>query len=123
VAAIDTAGVESLFSEEVMQRVAAVNAISIISQSGGMELLQNKPNPADEATTIAVKVDEQVAYKNAYIVIRDMNGKEVSRTPITLNAGVNEIEYIHGYNMSGTFIYTLVVDGKALQSKRMVFTN
>ncbi len=123
VAAVDTAGVESLFSEEIMQRVATVNAVGMVPQANGIELLQNKPNPADEATTIAVKVDEQVAYKNAYILIRDLNGTEVSRTPITLNAGVNEIEYSHGYNMSGTFIYTLVVDGKALQSKRMVFTN
>lgn len=123
VASVDTAGVESLFSEEIMQRVAAVNAVSIVPVANGIELLQNKPNPADEATTISVKVEEQIAYKEAYIIIRDLAGKQISRTPISLNAGVNEIEYAHGYNMSGVYIYTLVVDGKALQSKRMVFTN
>ena len=52
-----------------------------------------------------------------------MNGKEVSRTNITLDAGINEVMYRHGYNMTGTFIYTLVIDGKIIDSRRMVFTN
>ncbi len=88
-----------------------------------IELLQNKPNPADEVTTISVAVNNAISYKEAYISIRDIAGKEIKRTPITLNNGINEIEYEHGYNMTGTFIYTLVIDGKPISSKRMVFAN
>jgi hypothetical protein len=72
---------------------------------------------------ISVAVNDKINYKEAYITICDMNGKEISRTRITLSEGINEVMYEHGYNMSGTFIYTLVVDGKPVQSKRMVFTN
>jgi len=123
VASVDSNGIESLFSEELTTNVVN-DEVALVSQPAkSVELLQNKPNPADEATMISVMVSEQVNYKDAYISIRDVNGKEVKRSPITLNKGVNEMIYDHGYNMSGTFIYTLIIDGKSIQSKRMVFTN
>jgi hypothetical protein len=31
--------------------------------------------------------------------------------------------YSHGYHASGSFIYTLVIDGKPVASKKMVFAN
>ena len=121
VSSVDANGVESLFSEEKMVNVTGVNNITTGSKS--VELLQNKPNPADEATMISVQVNDKISYKDAYISIRDLSGKEIERTNITLNTGINEIMYRHGYNMAGTFIYTLVIDGKTIESKRMVFTN
>ena len=121
VASVDSNGVESLFSEEKMANVNAVN--NVVAPQRSVELLQNKPNPADEATMISVQVNDRINYKDAYISIRDLNGKEVSRTNITLDAGINEVMYRHGYNMTGTFIYTLVIDGKIIDSRRMVFTN
>lgn len=72
---------------------------------------------------ISVMVNRAVSYKEAYISIRDLDGREVHRQNITLNNGINEITYGHGYNMSGTFIYTLYIDGQAIQSRRMVFAN
>ncbi len=121
VSSVDSNGVESLFSEEKTANVTAVN--NIVAAPKPIELLQNKPNPADEATMISVQINDKISYKDTYISIRDMNGKEVERTAITLNNGINEIMYWHGYNMAGTFIYTLVIDGKTIESKRMVFTN
>jgi hypothetical protein len=124
VASVDDKGVESIFSEEKMITVPPVNGVPVVATlTKAVELLQNKPNPADEVTRIAVLVNDKISYRDAYIIIRDLAGKEIKRTAITLNNGVNEIEYEHGYNMSGTYIYTLVVDGKALESRRMVFTN
>ena len=121
VASVDSNGVESLFSEEKMVNVTAVKNVIPIQKS--VALLQNKPNPADEATMISVLVNEKIDYKDAYISICDLNGREVKRTRITLNSGINEVMYEHGYNMAGTFIYTLVIDGNPIESKRMVFTN
>jgi hypothetical protein len=34
---------------------------------------------------------------------------------------MNELLYQHGYGMSGIYIYSLFVDGKLMQSKKMVF--
>lgn len=120
VASVDNKNVESLFSKELMV-TTGVNDVTAADQP--IALLQNSPNPFDEATMISVMVNKTTAYKNAFISIVDITGKEVKRIPITLKTGINEVVYEHGYNMAGTFTYTLVIDGKPLQSKRMVFAN
>jgi hypothetical protein len=120
VAAVDSKGVESLFSKELMINTK-VSEPSYVQPD--IELLQNRPNPADEATMISVLVNKPISYKEAYISVTDILGREVKRTNISLKQGMNEITFSHGYNMTGTFIYSLVVDGKPLQSKKMVFTN
>jgi hypothetical protein len=40
-----------------------------------------------------------------------------------LEAGMNEVMYSHGYHATGTFIYSLVIDGKTIASRKMVFAN
>ncbi len=123
VAAVDGAGVESLFSREQMTRVTDVYDLDAAPKS--VELLQNRPNPFDEATTISVLVhDDPAAHKKAFIVVRDIaSGREIKQIPIRLSKGVNEILYEHGYHMSGAMVYTLVIDGKVIDSKTMVFAN
>lgn len=121
VASFDSKNVESLFSKELTVTVLGVNELA--KTSPGIELLQNKPNPSDLATMITVKVNKETAFKEAYIVIKDLSGKEVERMKIKLAEGINEVQYDHGYNMSGTFVYTLVIDGKPVQSRTMTFTN
>ncbi len=120
VASVDSKGVESLFSQEKMV-ITGVETKS--TTSSGIELLQNKPNPFDEATMISVLVNKEVSYKQAFISIKDINGKELKRLNIDLKKGVNEVVYTHGYNVAGTYIYSLVVDGKVMESKRMIFAN
>ena len=121
VASIDGKGVESLFSKEIQTKISGINELNKPQKS--VELLQNKPNPSDEATMITVVVNTYEKYGDAYISINDLTGKETHRIPIELTNGINEVQYDHGYHQSGTFIYTLVIDGKPIQSRRMVFTN
>jgi hypothetical protein len=86
--------------------------------------MQNRPNPFDEATIISVVVSKAPAHKNAFILIRDLaTGREIKRLPLQLKEGVNEVLYEHGYHMSGVMTYTLMVDGKAIDTKTMVFAN
>jgi hypothetical protein len=117
-ASVDNKNVESLFSREVMV-TTGVNDIMAPGQD--IALLQNSPNPFDEATMISVAVNKTHGYKEAFISISDITGKEVKRIPVQLKQGINEVVYDHGYNMAGTFTYTLVADGKPLQSRKMVF--
>jgi len=79
--------------------------------------------PFDEATIIGVQVNSFVDYKEAYILIRDLNGKELKRLPIDLNNEFGEVVYTHGYGHVGTYMYTLIVDGQERGTKRMVFAN
>jgi hypothetical protein len=72
---------------------------------------------------ISVMVNNPTAYKEAYISIKSLDGKEIHRSDITLNTGINEITYDHGYNVNGTYLYSLVIDGVLIESRKMVFAN
>lgn len=120
VASVDEEGTESLFSEE---KLAAVGVTESTNADDRIELMQNHPNPFDGETIISVFSGMDLKNTSAYISITDIAGKEIKRLKLSLNKGMNEISYEHGYNISGTFTYTLVVDGEKLQSKRMVFAN
>ena len=124
VASVDGNGIESIFSGEL--RPTEVNAIGEVVQEvfdKKIELLQNRPNPFDEATWIGFFVHEKQAYQDAYIAISGLNGHEISRIPVELHDGNNEILYRHGYNHVGVYAYSLVVDGTVIDTKRMVFAN
>lgn len=120
VASVDADGIESLFSEE---KIARVGIDDIAYDKQPVELMQNHPNPFDGQTIISVLANEDMKGADAYISIADIAGKEIKRLKITLSPGMNEVMYEHGYNVTGTFTYTLVVNGKKLQTKRMVFAN
>ena len=109
VAAVDDKGVESIFSRELM---ATVGVAGLTTTPPDVELLQNKPNPFDENTTIAVLVNKEAAFRPAYISIADLKGREVRRLPVTLHKGMNEVLYEHGFGAGGTYIYSLIIDGK-----------
>lgn len=120
VASVNGVGVESLFSREWALKT---DVKELSAHRLPVELMQNRPNPFDEQTIIAVSVDADFSYKQAYITVVDITGKEVKRLPLSLKKGVNEVLYEHGYNATGSFVYTLVVDGKPIDSKRMIFAN
>ena len=117
----DTNGIESLPSKEYSTTVTGIGDIAGGPQ--GIELLQNKPNPFDFATYIGVKVDSPVDYQNAYIIVRDMKGQEVKRLPIKLTEGTDEVLFEHGYSVRGVYTYSLVIDGKQVESRSMIFAN
>ena len=124
VAAIDDNQLESLFSKEVLIQNSQI-AIDEIedNESKPFELIQNRPNPFDEVTIIGVAVNKQIDYKNAVIQIKDINGKLIEQLKIELNLGINEVFYQHGYGKTGIYYYSLVLDGKEIASKPMIFAN
>jgi hypothetical protein len=125
ICSVDTNGIESLFSTEAFYNmlILGTDEPMPVSSEKTIELLQNKPNPFDEATYISFLVKEDIPYRSAYVIITDLNGTEVKRIKTSVNKGVNEILYTHGYNKTGTFIYSLQIDGKIIDSRRMIFAN
>ena len=120
VASVDAQGVESLFSDE---KTAKLGLANLENKELPWRLLQNRPNPFDGETIITVIADEDIPNSNAFISVTDIAGKEIKRLPVNLHKGVNEVLYEHGYNVSGIYTYTLVVNKQKIQSKRMVFAN
>lgn len=120
VASVDGDGIESLFSEE---KIAKVGINDVQQQDNGVQLLQNKPNPFDGQTVISVIADKNMTDARSFISVTDVAGKEVKRLPILLHEGMNEVTYEHGYHATGTYVYSLYINGQKIQSKRMVFAN
>jgi hypothetical protein len=130
VASVDENGIESCFSKEQFAFPTINSDGEIIEEpeaeeikNNPIQLFQNRPNPFDEATIISYLIHEKVDHKDAWMVISDLNGREIQRLAAPMKVGLNEILYTHGYNAVGTYVYSLVVDGKVIQSRRMVFAN
>jgi hypothetical protein len=92
-------------------------------ENQGVVLLQNKPNPFDEATYISVDVRDASVYKKAHLLITDPAGKTVRKMDVRLQPGINDFLYVHGYGMSGTYYYALFIDNKKIAALPMVFAN
>ena len=124
IASVDENGLESLFSKELVIQNSQISVPELDQESlMPIELLQNRPNPFDEATIIGVIVNKEVVYKKAEIIVYDVNGKKVEKLAIELKPGVNETIYEHGYGRTGTYFYCLVLDGKEIARKSMIFAN
>jgi hypothetical protein len=130
VASVDENGIESCFSKEQFAFPTINSDGEIIEapeeeikRKSPIELFQNRPNPFDEATMINYLIHEKIDHSEAWMVVTDMNGREIQRLPAPMKVGLNEVLYTHGYNTVGTFIYSLVVDGKVIHSRQMVFAN
>lgn len=122
VASVDENGIESLFSQEKFASLTTdVQEVELAEK--GLMLLQNHPNPFDEATTIGVLVNRSLDYRTAYIAFQDLQGKELTRLPITLHQGMNDVVYGYQHHdyVPGIYLYSLVVDGQVVDTKRMVY--
>lgn len=121
VASVNNEGVESFFGEETYLLQTWLETPEIKPNTEGYELLQNRPNPFDEATIISVYVPDSQLYTKGEIVIRDLMGNVLQRIPIELNGELNEVLYEHGYGASGVYTYSLEINGEIIRTKRMIF--
>jgi len=83
--------------------------------------LQNRPNPFDESTMIGFIVHDRPQSDKALITITDTQGQMAQQMTTSIKMGVNEILYDHGYGKVGTYFYNLIIDGKTIDTKKMVF--
>ncbi len=80
-------------------------------------LNQNVPNPFAEQTTITYNIDED--FSKAQILFYDANGKLIQTTDIT-TTGAGQLNVFADDLSSGIYSYVLVVDGKIIDTKKMV---
>ncbi|MFM9949506.1 MAG: M28 family peptidase [Saprospiraceae bacterium] len=123
VASVDENGVESLFSREVLPGLVSDTDEPEQEALPAVELLQNRPNPFDEATIISFWVDPEISFREAILNVSDMNGKVLWSEKLSFKTGMNEVVYEHGYNATGVYAYSLVVDGRLAGTRRMIFAN
>lgn len=83
-------------------------------------LQQNAPNPFTATTVIKYVLKEE--HKKAAIVITDHRGQVVKTYDITGRQGIGSLT-VEGDNLvQGLYFYTLIIDGRKVDSKKMQLT-
>lgn len=83
-------------------------------------LYQNVPNPFSQNTIIKCYIPDGTI--NANIYIYDMQGTQIKK--IQINGKGNENITIQGSELrAGMYMYTLIIDGKEIDTKKMILTN
>ena len=96
-------------------RSATDKKASHLSQN---KLFQNNPNPFKEQTVIRFSLADDV--QDAAICIFDMTGKTIKKMPIS--PGMESVS-IGGYELGeGMFLYSLVVNGQEIDTKKMIIS-
>ena len=78
---------------------------------------QNNPNPFSESTVISLNIPDKT--QTASIFIYDMSGKQVHNIAVSERGETNITVYASELT-AGMYIYTLVVDGKVVVTRRMI---
>jgi hypothetical protein len=108
--------VDLLSSALVSTRSATANDIN--REASRAVLYQNAPNPFTERTEI--KFELPVNSKNVFIYVFNMQGSLVKQISIS---NMQRSIIINGSELTaGMYLYSLIVDGKEVDTKRMILT-
>ena len=97
---------------------ASVSAADIKTGNVNAYLKQNAPNPFTQNSSIQYYLPESA--RNAQLIVYAMDGRQVKS--FALNNGVNQVTINAGTLSAGQYMYSLVVDGKKVDTKNMVIT-
>lgn len=99
------------------RRAPSITGVSAAKSDANL-LYQNTPNPFKEQTIIRFSLADDV--QEASICIFDMTGKTIKKLPIS--SGMDSVS-IGGYELGeGMFLYSLIVNGQVIDTKRMVIS-
>ncbi len=100
---------------------ATANAVqqNNITFTDAATLGQNAPNPFNSSTIIKYYLPSQA--NNAELIITDANGNTLKSFALS-NKGAGQINISAGTLSSGSYFYSLLVDGKKIDTKQMILT-
>ena len=89
-----------------------------VTTASGAYVLQNAPNPFTQTTSVKCYVPNSV--KQAQLVVYNLSGQLIKSYSLT--SGMNNVTINAGTLSSGQYTYSLVADGKKVDSKNMTMT-
>ena len=107
---------EAVASSGTRKVNAATNIATNTLDEGWGSISQNTPNPFTGQSTVRVSVPDDAS--DAYVDILTLNGASVKRIPVS--NGLSEVSLSSFEFAPGTYLYTLVVNGKVSETRRMV---
>ena len=101
-------------------RKVAAKTTGIDSFDENVEVLalgQNKPNPFGTSTEIEVCVPQSV--QSAFVYVYDLQGKKVQQVNLTAR-GKQTVQLNAADLTDGMYLYSLIADGKVVETRRMI---
>lgn len=100
------------------KRVSQATDLQSATANSGNVLYQNSPNPFKEQTVIRFSLADDA--RDAAVCIFDMTGKTLKKIPVSV--GMESVQ-VKGYELGdGIFLYSLVVNGQEIDTKRMILS-
>ena len=118
--------IDELRQSKIVQTRSAIGAVdeqsdvnSLLDEKLKAKLYSNIPNPFKEQTTISFFIPETSS--RASIHIYNLQGKQIKQ--INIEPKGNGSVTINGYELiPGMYMYSLIVDGKEVDTKKMILT-
>ena len=98
---------------------AAITGTGLETQTNEAILYQNTPNPFNTQTTIRYEIPEKV--QNAQLHICNMTGTLLKTIAIKHRGAGNELINANEF-VAGMYLYSMVCDGKIVDTKQMLLT-
>jgi len=103
-----------------IEKLEGKNKETMPTKLSAAALYQNNPNPFTESTEIRYYIPDNTT--NAVICIYDMVGGQIMKID-NLSRGYSSVT-LHGNQLkAGMYMYSLFVDGKEIDTKRMILTD
>ena len=118
--------IDELRQSKIVQTRSAIGAVdeqsdvnSLLDEKLKAKLYSNIPNPFKEQTTISFFIPETSS--RASIHIYNLQGKQIKQ--LNIESRGNGSVTINGYELTpGMYMYSLIVDGKEVDTKKMILT-
>lgn len=106
---------------DVQAQLAALKSGSLQVTGGGNAAasysLSSAPNPTSGSTTIRYTYPGTM--EHAYLTVTDLNGRQVKRVDLKTNGG-NSVNLSLDGATAGTYVYSLELDGRVVESKKLM---
>ena len=115
-----SAKVETMEGSNTAKKVVTRGTANVDGTEENLVLLslgQNKPNPFGTTTSIEVSIPDDV--QKAFIYVYDLQGKKVDQMDITAH-GKQTIQLDASTLCDGMYLYSLIADGKVVETRRMI---
>ena len=103
---------------ELVNNTSGITGINQMNnQMNGFSMEQNIPNPFSRETVVNYTLPQQTG--SAYMAVYDLSGKQIASFPLN-QKGASAITISSEKLAAGVYIYSIIADGKLMDSKRMI---
>jgi hypothetical protein len=106
---------KQLLKESLNAQATGINSAN--TPETGFQMSQNEPNPFTHETVVKYTLPQTTG--SAFMAVYDLTGKQITTLPIT-QKGSSSITLTSEKLTAGIYIYSIVADGKVVDSKRMI---